>query len=348
MKKLINRLFVAVMAAGYIISFGACKGEKQYEPKEYTVDFDVIPTDEAIGIILDLNIKGDTLLVNQFSGDYFLNWISLEDGKLLHSALTRGSAYKEMIGPLQVNMVGDSLTIFDKQKRWIYKSDYLCDTVIKCAEKLPHLTLSVFPLSSGVNIVSKLPMDDKDKECYESRFTAMRGDSVIAHFGQYPDYTASDQRSNMQQKAFFHQTYALCELPDDRFVVATSHTLSLYSAKDGKYELIKEIVVAPYEYHTTEATQFMGATAELDEGYEKGLMGQMFYHSGKLYMAYKRSDDRIIRCYDPDLNLIGEISTNLPIDRSFAIDDQGRIIGLLENENSTDICISQTSVNDLW
>ena len=347
MKRRVYWPLILIISVCVFFSLTGCKHDK--ESFAYVdMDFEIISTNETLGILLDLRVKGDTLLTNQFSGDKFLNWFSLKDGSLIKSEISRGTAYKEMLGPLMINMIGDSLLIYDRQKFCLYKSDFLCDTIIKSVKDLPFWATGVFSLNDGSNIISKIPFGTEDAECGETRFAVLLNDSVTSHFGSYPEYTASDRMSNVEQKAFFHQTLGICELPNGRFLAVSSHILSLYSVNDTGFDVIKEIVASPYEYTTTPATATISATATLESGYDRGFLRQPVFHDGKIYIPYKNDKGINIYCYDTDLNLIGIIIPSLPILTPFAIDDDGRIVALVEEENSTNISISKISVEDIW
>lgn len=330
------------------ILLSGCNSDKKV--KEYAMDFEKISTNEALSIILDLRTEGDTLLVNQFSGDYFLNWFSMETGDLIKSGISKGNGSDEMLGPLMINTIGDSLFIFDRQKFRLYKSNFMCDSIIQYADSIPFWSSQVFPLNNEVNIVSKIPFGICDKEVANTRFAAMLKDSVLFHFGSYPEFSNSDRKSDVEQKAHFHQIQGQCEIPGNKFAVSSSHVLSIYSIENDKYVLSKEIVVSPYEYSAKASSDIVSASTKLKDGYDIGLLNGLVYHSGKIYVPFKRAkDDNIsILCYDTELNLIGVIIPDLPIMDPFTIDSNGRVIALIEEEASTNICISKTNVDEIW
>lgn len=324
---------------------------KEDKTKTFYMDFETVHTNEVFSIVLDVATKGDTLLVNQFSGDNFLNWLSLKNGECLKSKISKGNGPGEMTGSLLINTVNDSLLILDRQAFNLYKSDFNCDSIIPYVKSLPFWTSKVFPLSNGINIVSKIPFGVDDEEVKKFRFAAMVKDSVISHFGNYPDFSNSDKKSDLEQLAQFHQVIGFCEIPGSRFVLATSHVLSLYSYENNIFKLCREILVAPYEYSATPSTETMSATSKLEDGYDARIGYDIVYYSGKIYVPYKKEQgDSLysILCYDTELNLVGEIIPESPIMAPFTIDSKGRIIALAEGDSETNICISKKTLDELW
>lgn len=329
--------------------FSSCN--KNNNAETYTMDFNIVPTEEVFNIVLNIATKGDTLLVNQFSGDHFLNWVSLKNGELLKSKISKGNGPGELLGSLLVTPINDSLVILDSQAFNLYKSNFHCDSIILDVKSLPFWTSKVFPLSNAINIVSKIPFGESREKIRNTRFAAMLKDSVILHFGEYPNFSESDKKSGIEQKAHFHQTAGLCELPNNRFAVASSHTLSIYSFDNGTFKLQKEIMISPYEYSSTPATKIMSAIAKIEDGYDAGVRNGIAYFNDKIYIPYQkdaRGDISSILCYDTELNPIGEIIPNIPILAPITIDIKGRIIAMAEDESSTNICISKKSLNEIW
>lgn len=351
--RLLKRKFIYILSSLFCvvscIVLSNCN--KEDKTKTFYMDFETVHTNEVFSIVLDVATKGDTLLVNQFSGDHLLNWLSLKNGECLKSEISKGNGPGEMTGSLLINTVNDSLLILDRQAFNLYKSDFNCDSIIPYVKSLPFWTSKVFPLSNGINIVSKIPFGVDDEEVKKFRFAAMVKDSVISHFGNYPDFSNADKKSDLEQKAHFHQVSGFCEIPDNRFVVVSSHVLSLYYFDDGIFKLQKEIKISPYEYSATPATKIMSAMAKIDDGYDVGVCNGITYFNGKLYMPYKKEQgDSLysILCYDTELNLVGEIIPQSPIMAPFTIDSKGRIIALAEGDSETNICISKKTLDELW
>lgn len=345
MKK--NSLLSGIMAGVLIIGINSC--ELDNTNKEHIFDFNILHTNALIDTPLDIAVKGDSLLVNQYFGDKFLVWLSLKDGSLIKTDISKGNGRREMQGPLLVNSFSDSLLIYDRQRFGLYKTDFMCDSIITATERLPFWTTKVFPFKNGNMLVSKIPFGVEDAEIADTRFAIMRGDSVLSHFGDYPRLSNSDKESDSEELANFHQILGFQELPDNEFAVVSSHVLSLYSASEDGYVLKKEIAVVPYEYNTRAATQNQSAMSSLKEGESIGVPIGLAYHSGKIYLPFQETedDDIVIMCYDMDLNLVGTIKPAVSIMPPFVIDDNGRIVALSENDKETSIVVSTTSVDDI-
>ena len=83
MKK--NSLLSGIMAGVLIIGINSC--ELDNTNKEHIFDFNILHTNALIDTPLDIAVKGDSLLVNQYFGDKFLVWLSLKDGSLIKTCL---------------------------------------------------------------------------------------------------------------------------------------------------------------------------------------------------------------------------------------------------------------------
>lgn len=345
MKK--NSLLSGIMAGVLIIGINSC--ELDNTNKEHIFDFNILHTNALIDTPLDIAVKGDSLLVNQYFGDKFLVWLSLKDGSLIKTDISKGNGRREMQGPLLVNSFSDSLLIYDRQRFCLYKTDFMCDSIITTIERLPFWTTKVFPFKNGNMLVSKIPFGVEDAEIADTRFAIMRGDSVLSHFGDYPRLSDSDKESGSEELANFHQIMGFQELSDNRFVVASSHVLSIYSVSGNSYVLENEVEVAPYKYDSKASTTTSSANTSLRNGYSLGLRGGLAYHSGKIYLPFQETedDDIVIMCYDMDLNLVGTIKPAVSIMPPFVIDDNGRIVALSENDKETSIVVSTTSVDDI-
>lgn len=346
MRKITTLIAVIIIDIVAVVLYGCGSDVKL---KEYEMDFNVLSTNTIISIPLDIAVKGDSLLVNQYFGDKFLVWLSLKDGSLIKTDISKGNGRREMQGPLSVNSFSDSLLIYDRQRFGLYKTDFMCDSIITAIERLPFWTTKVFPFKNGNMLVSKIPFGVEDAEIADTRFAIMRGDSVLSHFGDYPRLSNSDKESDSEELANSHQILGFQELPDNEFAVVSSHVLSLYSASEDGYVLKKEVAVAPYEYNTRAATQNQSAMSSLKEGESIGVPIGLAYHSGKIYLPFQETedDDIVIMCYDMDLNLVGTIKPAVSIMPPFVIDDNGRIVALSENDKETSIVVSTTSVDDI-
>ncbi len=315
----------------------------------YAMDFNTLSTNTVIGDPLDIIVNGNSMLVNQFNGDKFLVWLSLDNGKLLKTDILKGNGEREMQGPLMVSSFSDSLLIFDKPRFRLYKSDFRCDSIIPYVNNLPFWVAKVFPLKNGNIVASKIPFGVENKEVADTRFALMRGDSVLSHFGKYPDFSNSDKNNDAEQLANFHQIRGFLELPNNRFAVMSSHVLSIYSASGNGYNLVKEMPVAPYEYDSRASTSTRSAMTTLQNGYSPGTREGLGYYNGNIYLPYQEAEnaDIIFLVYDLELNLIGKIKPSTPIITPFTIDGAGHIISLKEEENESKICVSKNSVSDI-
>lgn len=321
-----------------------CSQEKH--SMEWNMDFETIDTNCIIGKPLDVIINGESMLVNQFNGDKYLTWFSLNNGNVFKTKIAKGNGPNEMQGPLMVSSFSDSLLIFDRSRFCLYKSDFQCDSIITYKENLPFWTTKVFPMSNGCVIVSKIPFGVDDKDISTTRFAVIREDSVLSNFGKYPDLSKSDRVSDSEQLANFHQIHGFTELPDNRFAVTSSHVLSLYSGNGNEYYLEKEVEIAPYEYESQNSSSNQSANTTLLNGYSYGTRQGLEYYNGKIYLPFRETKDDNITflVYDMELNLIGKIVPSIPIITPFAIDEKGRIITLKEGENGTEICISKNGL----
>ena len=255
-----------------------------------------------------MSIKGDTLLVNQFNGDNFLKWFSLSDGKVLKSAIKRGDGPDDMLGPLKVNLMSDGrLCIYDRNGFAVYYSDFEC-TDVKKVQKLPFSTSNIFCINDGKLLASKIPFGVDDEKDKNSRFTIYT-DSINRTFsGEYPRIEKFEQNYPVEALAQFHQTRDVCDLPDNRFAVLSSHILSMYGLVNGEYQLLYEKAIAPYDYNYTPSTNNHSTSVELKDGYPKGAMNGLLYRDGYLYVPFREnSEDMSIRCYDLDFNLVKKI-----------------------------------------
>jgi len=342
--KIVNFFVPSAIISIITLICNGCSHEKH--SIEYNMDFKTIDTHHIIGNPLDVIIKGESMLVNQFNGDKYLTWFSLNNGNVLKTKIPKGNGPNEMQGPLMVSSFSDSLLIFDRSRFRLYKSDFQCDSIITYIENLPFWTTKVFPMSNGCVILSKIPFGVDDKNISTTRFAVIRGDSVLSNFGKYPNLSKSDRTSDSEQLANFHQIHGFAELPGNRFAVTSSHVLSLYSGSGNEYHLEKEVEIAPYEYESRSSTSNHSAKTTLLNGYSYGTRQGLEYYEGKIYLPFKETNDDSITflVYDMDLNLIGKIIPSIPIVTPFTIDVKGRIVTLKEDENGTEICISKNSL----
>lgn len=340
------RNFLASCVIVYIITLicNSCSQEKH--SIEWNMDFETIDAHYIIGSPLDVIIKGESMLVNQFNGDKYLTWFSLNNGNVFKTKIAKGNGPNEMQGPLMVGSFSDSLLIFDRSRFSLYKSDFQCDSISVYIENLPFWTTKVFPMSNGCVIASKIPFGVDNKNISTTRFAVIRGDSVLSNFGKYPNLSKSDRTSDSEQLANFHQIHGFTELPGNRFAVTSSHVLSLYSGNGNEYNLEKEVEIAPYEYESQSSTSNHSANTTLLNGYSYGTRQGLEYYDGKIYLPFREAKDDNITflVYDMDLNLIGKIVPSIPIITPFSIDEKGRIVTLREGENGTEICISKNSL----
>lgn len=343
--KIRNFLLPSVTVCIITLICNGCRHEKQ--SLEYAMDFEAIDTHHIIGIPLDVVIDGESMLVNQFSGDKYLTWFSLSNGNVLQAKIAKGNGPNEMQGPLMVSSFSDSLLIFDRSRFRLYKSDLQCDSIITYIENLPFWTTKIFPMSNGCVIASKIPFGVVDENISATRFAVIRGDSVLSNFGKYPNLSKSDRASDSEQLANFHQIHGFTELPGNRFAVTSSHVLSLYSGNGNEYHLEKEFAIAPYEYESQSSTSNHSANTTLLNGYSYGTRHGLEYYDGKIYLPFReaKDDNMIFLVYDMDLNLIGKIVPSIAIDTPFTIDEKGRIVTLREGENGTEICVSENSLS---
>ncbi|MCM1110481.1 MAG: TolB-like 6-bladed beta-propeller domain-containing protein [Clostridium sp.] len=340
---MILRAIIGVLVLGA----SSCREELAREAKY--LDFDIIATNNIVGIPSDIILYEDSLLVNQSYGETFLCWFSIDNGKLLKNAIPKGDGKNEMIGPLKVSKFSDSLLIYDKPRFQLFKSDFRCDTLIPYADILPFWVTKVFPFDNGNLLVSKIPFGVKDKELASARFAIMAGDSILYHFGEYPNLSNSDNHSNPEILAQFHQVRGFTELPNSSFAVVTSHVLSIYEDSPEGYSLAKEIAIAPYEYDYEGSTSTHSAITTLKTGYSPGTTVGLVYYDGKIYLPFQETeqDGIVILEYDLNLNLISTIRPTMSIDAPFTIDKTGHIISLKEDKNETKICISKAPISEI-
>lgn len=344
-KSLGQIIIVVLFFAGTAIIPG-CKPQNTTD--EYDIAFDSIRIDSVVGLLLDLNLKGDTMLVNQFYGDEFLSWISLSDGKLIKSAIKRGDGPNDMIGPLKVNLLSDGqLRIYDKQGFNVYSSDFDCNKVGKII-KLPFSTSTIFCFNDGKILASKVPFGINDEKEKATRFTIFIDSINKVCFGEYPRLSKSEQDYPIEARAQFHQTNGFCELPDNRFVVLSSHVLSMYVSDKGNYHLLYEKSIAPYDYTYSPSTSNQSASVKLREGYPKGAKGGIIYHCGLLYFPfYENSDKMTILCYDLNFNFIKKINVATNFHKSICLTSEGKVVAIGEEAEASYIFISKTPLDKL-
>lgn len=315
---------------------------------EYTVEFDSIRMDGIVGLPLDLILKNDTLLVNQFYGNEFFTWVSLPDGKLLNTAIKRGEGPDEMTGPLKANMMGDdSLLIYDKQGFNVYYSDFKCNTVKKIMS-LPFNTSKIFCFNDGKILTSKIPFGINDEKDKSTRFTIFADSLNKVHFGEYPRLSKSEQNYPVEALAQFHQTNGFAELPGNRFVILSSHVLSMYVVDKDEYKLLYEKSIAPYDYTYTPSTSNSSASVSLRDGYPKGAKGGILYHAGLLYFPfYENHDDMTILCYDEEFNPVKKINAMAQFHNPMCLTSDGRIVAIGEKPEASYIFISKKPLDKI-
>lgn len=348
MKTIISATLIGIFLSTGIGTLTSCKQNKEVAIEEKQLDFKTIETEAVIGSPVNLIEIGDTLLVNHYGGNEFLVWLSKKDGSVVKADIHKGNGPREMQGPLEVDAIGDSLMILDRPSFKVYNSDYMCDTLYTQTESLPFWVSQLYPLPTGGYLAGKFLMSGENPEVANTRFAIIKDDGTVVNFGSYPTFSNSDKDVPADGKAFFHQTFGFCPLPDNRFAVTSSHTISIYTLDNDSYRLEKEVQVAPYEYTYTPGTSTMSASAWIDKGYDTGMGPGIAYHDGKLYMPYYegKSEDFVILCYDTDLNPVSKIVPSTQIFAPFIIDNAGYILAIAENENSF-IAVSSIPVQDL-
>ncbi|MDE5664646.1 MAG: TolB-like 6-bladed beta-propeller domain-containing protein [Duncaniella sp.] len=344
-KSLGQIIIVVLLFAGTAIIPG-CKSRNTIV--EYDITFDSIRIDSVVGLLLDLNLNGDTILVNQFYGDEFLTWISLSDGKVIKSSIKRGDGPNDMIGPLKVNMLSDGqLRIYDRQGFNVYSSDFEGNNVGKIMQ-LPFSTSTIFCFNDGKILASKIPFGIDDEKEKTTRFTIFTDSVDKVSFGEYPRLSKSEQDYPVEALAQFHQTNGFCELPDSRFVVLSSHVLSMYVLDNGKYQLLYEKSIAPYDYTYSPSTSNQSASVKLRDGYPKGAKGGIIYHCGLLYFPfYENGDEMTILCYDLNFNFIKKINVATKFHKSICLTSEGKVVAIGEEAEASYIFISKTPLDKL-
>lgn len=348
MDKICKRVLILFLLTVGAASLTNCQQSKDQDAAEKHVDFKTIETDALIGSPIDLIAQNDTLLINQFGTQEFLMWLSTEDGSVIKTDLRRGNGPREMLGPLEVAKLGDSLMILDRPQLKVYRSDYMCDTLYSVVENIPHWASQLFPLGQDSYLAVKFLFKEEDSEIANTRFAIIRSGKPIVNFGSYPKLSASDKQTPIDGLAYFHQSFGFCKLPDNRFAVTTSHVISIYAPDGNSYRLEKEVQIAPYEYTYTPATENMSTVVILNEGYDRGAGVGIAFHDGKLYVPFHEGDSEniVILCYDTELNLQSKIVPSTPLLDPFVIDGNGNIMAIGEGENSF-IAVSTLAVQDI-
>lgn len=347
-QKILSHNIICILIFTGIFIIPGCQFNNTNAESECNITFDSIRIDAIVGLPLDLNLKGDTLLVNQFYGDEFLSWISLSDGKVIKSSIKRGDGPNDMIGPLKINKLSDSqLRIYDRQGFNVYGSDFDCNNVEKIMN-LPFSTSSMFCFNDGKILTSKIPFGIDDEKEKTTRFTIFTDSINKVCFGEYPRLSESEQSYPVEALAQFHQTNGFCELPDNRFVILSSHVLSMYVLDKGKYQLLYEKSIAPYDYTYSPSTSNQSASVKLRDGYSKGAKGGIIYHSGLLiFPFYENSDEMTIRCYNLDFDLIKIFNVTTQLQEPICLTSEGHIVAIVEEPEASYIYISKTPLDKL-
>lgn len=329
-----------------LVGLCACSSKTTSE-KSDLIEFDTISTDAVIGIPLGLNIHGDTLQVNQARGDNYMQWINLKDGAVIKAALKQGNAPGEVLGLVFVQRMADnSFYIYDPNRFTLYKSDFAVSCLTPVAN-LPMEASKVFKLDNGETIFSKIPFGVDDEKVKNSRFAVITNDGKQIDFGEYPRLNSNEKDYTSDILANFHQIVGFCELSSNRFVVASSHVISLYEKNDSTYRLVAEKMIEPYDYTFKEASKYMSASTKPTSDTKRGLYTNLVSRNGVIYapVIIDEAKGVEIRCYDENLNQLKTIHTNLTSDSPIAITDEGKIVAIGENEDSF-ILLSRQSLDE--
>lgn len=325
----------------------SCRPQNATDEK-VAVAFETVKIDSVVGIVLDLNCKGDSLLINQFNGEKFLSWFSLENGKILKTAINRGVGPGEMTGPLKVCMLKDGkIVIYDRQGFQAYRSDFGCESVDSVMH-LPFYASNVFCFDDGRILMSKIPLGVDDEEEKNTRFTVFTDSMHKTCFGEYPRMTAEEKENPTDVLAQFHQTRGFCELPGGRFVVVSSHVLSMYGYDGKEYSLLCERSIAPYDYEYSVSGPNQSASVELKEGYSKGAT-DVFYHSGLIYVPFRENKDENMKvlCYDMNLDHVKTLELEVQFNSPVCLTPEGRMIAIGEMDDTSCIYISKDPIDKI-
>lgn len=258
------------------------------ETKSYEVLFDkketakCIPLEypDIIGIPMQIIKKDSLLLINDYTGDSLINIFNLKNQKL-SKLISVGNGPNELISPLEIQLLNDSLLIFCRQLFTVYSMSINDKYNLNKSLTLPTESSRLMYLTDSIIVCSGY--FDKRYKIFNNK------GKEICKFGEFPSYWENEENIPNSARAMFHQC-AFSKHPNKQdFISYSSHILEIYNYnKQNKYPTpVKKILLNNYNY-----TYKTGSILTTNRGYdiERGII-DAFCSDRYIYILYDPNKD---------------------------------------------------------
>lgn len=324
-------LFSAALLCG-------CKRSDSVSPETIAVEFTEICPLPGVGSPIEVNCCDDTVYVIDFNEQKVVNRIKLSTGENLGRVVGIGNGPGEIIPPIRLMLTDDSVYVHSMSMQSLMSTARGKLDSLRTKAKLSPASSRIFAIDDNQFIVSLVPFGPFT-QTGDARFMML--DSSLNEqytFGQIPSLTATDQTADPTARSMFHQVTALHRLSDNEFVAVGRYEIAVYGKNDqGRYELINEIAVEPYDYEIINSGEGMTPSVKLRKGYSAGIVSS-FVLDGNIYLGFfngKNDDSLFIKIFDREGNNIATINPTSAVCGPLTVSDDGEIIGLYEDENIT-------------
>ncbi len=292
----------------------------------------------GIGSPIEVTCDKDTVYIIDFNDNKVIERVKFSTGDVLGREVGIGTGPGEIIPPIRMMLTDDSIFVHSMSMQKMMSAPRGALTSLKDKGTLPPESSRVFALNNNEFVMTLVPFGPFT-DTGDARF-AMTDNSLNRQytFGSFPRHTPTDQKAEPAALAMFHQVTDIHRLSQDKFVAVGQYEISYYGkGADGKYELINEVVVEPYDYEIIDAGENRSPKVKRLDGYKTGIVSSIVI-GGNVYLAFFRgTDDESVnfRVYDSEGRHIANIEPNQAVNAPIAVSDDGEIIGLQENESTT-------------
>lgn len=309
----INSLIICMFALILI----SCRNETENSVSTLSIDFSSVELDSIVGLPISAHFWGnDSLMVNDQKGKYMLRMFNIAAGKDILDLCAIGTGPNELFPPIRTTKVNDSIYILNLSSKIVYtcspdqpdlKEIFKAPDEVMGLYYLPRHKVFIAP---AIQLGEASKSSDVYAYVYNEDFSQRQ---KLTGFAKLWDGEKSMESSYLNK---FHQIQGVCEVGNNMIAIMETHLIRLYSTEKNQIELKKEILLYPYEYETSPASQgSLLPTAKLKNGFVKGARDIVAY------------DDKML--ISVDFNVKGEPSEENNV-KLILLDKEGELKAIYE------------------